>query len=169
MDNIGSGDGLMSCDKSLPGMMMTNLYDVLTQWGRVTHICVGILTIIGSDNFLSPGRHQAITWANAVILLTGPLGTTNFSEILIEIRIFSFKKMYLKMSSAKWRPFCLGINLLIRPQRILCADWSLQMAMKSQNNNSKSNSNSIILIWTNMYMAFSRADLEGGAPGARPP
>ena len=29
----------------------------LTHWGRVTHICVIDLTIIGSDNGLSPGRH----------------------------------------------------------------------------------------------------------------
>ena len=32
----------------------------LTHWGRVTHICVGKLTIIGSDNGLSPARRQAI-------------------------------------------------------------------------------------------------------------
>ena len=32
----------------------------LTHWGRVTHICVGKQTIIGSDNGLSPGRRQAI-------------------------------------------------------------------------------------------------------------
>ena len=60
----------------------------LTHWGRVTHICVRNLTIIGSDNGLSPGRRQAIIWTNAGILLIGPLGT-NFSEILIEIHIFS--------------------------------------------------------------------------------
>ena len=83
----------------------------LTHWGRVTHICVGEQTIIGSDNGLSPGRRQAIIWTNTGILLTGPLGT-NFSEILIGIQIFSFKKMPLKMSSAKWRPFCLGLNVL---------------------------------------------------------
>ena len=34
--------------------------DMLTHWGWVTHICVGKLTIIGSDNGLSPGRRQAI-------------------------------------------------------------------------------------------------------------
>ena len=87
--------------------------NILTHWGRVTHICVVKLTIIGSDNGLSPGRRQAIIWTNAVILLIGPLGT-NFSEILIEIRTFSFKKMRLKVSSAKWRPFCLGLNVLIQ-------------------------------------------------------
>ena len=86
-------------------------FNVLTHWGRVTHICVGKLTIIGSDNVLSPGRRQAIIWTNAGILLIEPLGT-NFSEILIGIQIFSFKKMRLKMSSAKWRPFCLGLNVL---------------------------------------------------------
>ena len=83
----------------------------LTDWGRVTHICVGKLTIIGSDNGLSPGRHQPIIWTNAGILFIGPLGT-DFRENFIGIQIFSLKKMHLKMSSAKWRPFCLGLNVL---------------------------------------------------------
>ena len=83
----------------------------LTHWGRVTYICVSKLTIIGSDNGLSPERRQAIILTNAGILLIGPLGT-NFSEILIAIETFSFKKMHLKISSAKWRPFCLGLNVL---------------------------------------------------------
>ena len=81
----------------------------LTHWGGVTHVCVSKLTIIGSDNGLSPGRRQAIIWSNAGILLIGPLGV-NFSEILIEILTFSFKKMLFKVLSAKWRPFCLGLN-----------------------------------------------------------
>ena len=79
----------------------------LTHWGRVT----GNLTPIGSDNGLSPGRRQAIIWSNAGILFIRPLGT-NFSEILIGVQTFLFKKMELKMSSAKWRPFCLGLNVL---------------------------------------------------------
>ena len=82
----------------------------LTHWGRVTHICVGKLTIIGSDNGLSPGWRQAIIWTNDGILLIGPL-RTNFSEILSEINSFSFKEMHLKMSSAKWRQFCFGHNV----------------------------------------------------------
>ena len=77
----------------------------------MTHIDVGKLTIIGSDNGLSPGRRQAIIWTNAGILLIGPLGT-NFNEIVIAIQTFSVKKMHLKMASAKWRPFCLGLNVL---------------------------------------------------------
>ena len=50
-------------------------------------------------------------------MLIGPLGT-NFSEILIKILTFLFKKMRLKVSSAKRRPFCLGLNVL-RPHWLL--------------------------------------------------
>ena len=86
-------------------------FSSLTHWGRVTHICVSDLTSIDSDNGLSPGRRQAIIWTNAGILLIRPLGTY-FSEFLVEILIFSFKIMRLKASSAKRRPFCLGLNEL---------------------------------------------------------
>ena len=78
----------------------------LTHWGRVTHICVSKLTSIGSDNGLSPSRRQAIIWTNAGILLIRPLGT-NFSEILIDIRIFSFQKMLWEMAA-----IFLGLNVL---------------------------------------------------------
>ena len=77
----------------------------------MTHICVSKLTIFGPDNGLSPGRRQAIIWTNARILLIGPPGT-NVNEISIEIHAFSFKKFHLKMSSGKWHPFCLGLNVL---------------------------------------------------------
>ena len=80
-------------------------------WGWVKHICVNKSTIIGSDNGLSPGWRQAIIWTNAEILLNRPLGT-NFSEIVIKIHTFSFKKMPLKMLSGKWRPFCISLNVL---------------------------------------------------------
>ena len=51
------------------------------------HIRLSKLTIIGSDNGLSPGRHKTIILTNAGILLIGPLGT-NLSEILIKIYTF---------------------------------------------------------------------------------
>ena len=88
------------------------IQDTLTHWGRVTHICVGKITIIGSNNGISPGRRQAIIWTNAGILLIRPLGT-NFSEILIGIQSFWFEKMRLEMSFDIWHPFCLGLNVLI--------------------------------------------------------
>ena len=86
-------------------------YCLLTHWGRVTHICVSKLIIIGSDNGLAPGQRQAIIWTNAGKLIIGPLGT-NFGGILIEILTLSFMKMRLKVSSVKRRPFFLGLNVL---------------------------------------------------------
>ena len=76
----------------------------LTHWGQVTHICISKLTIIGSDNGLSPGRRPAIIWTNAGILLIGPLGT-NFSKILVKVQNFLLIKTHVKISSAKWWPF----------------------------------------------------------------
>ena len=114
----------------------------LTHWGRVMHICAGKLIIIGSDNGLSPGRRQAIFWTNAGILLIGPFGT-NFSEILIAIETFSFKKMHLKISSAKWRPFCLSLNVLTR--------------MKGYQDSSPSNGCHVtcpIVVWNYLSMFF---------------
>ena len=54
---------------------------------------------------------QAIIWTSAGLLSTGPL-VTNCSEILIKTQHFPFRKLRLKMSSAKWRPFRIGLNEL---------------------------------------------------------
>ena len=90
-----------------------------TLWGLVTHICISNLTIIGSDNSLSSGQRQAIIYTNAGILLIRTLGK-KFSEILSEISTFSFKKMHLKMSSGKWPPSCLGLNVLRFQGGVFC-------------------------------------------------
>ena len=92
----------------------------LVNSGRVMQICVGNLNTIVSDNGLSPGRHQATICTNAGIMLIGSLGT-NFGEILIQI--FSFKKIQLKISSGKWRSFCLVLNMLTNRymnKRLVC-------------------------------------------------
>ena len=68
---------------------------ILTHWGWVMHMCVGNLTIIGSNNDLSPGRRQAIIWTNAGILIIGHL-RTNFSEISIELLQFHSRKCIWK-------------------------------------------------------------------------
>ena len=96
---------------------------VVNSLRQVTHICVGKLTTIGSDNGLSPGRRHAIIWTIAGILLIGPLGT-NFIEILVEFLTFSFKKMSLKVSSAKWWPFCLGLYVLTNQK------WESALSMR---------------------------------------
>ena len=73
--------GIRTC--LLPCIQM-QYFSLLTHWGRVTHICVGKTTSLGSDNGLSPLRRQAIIWTNADLLSIGPLGIY-FSEIWIEI------------------------------------------------------------------------------------
>ena len=104
----------MSSAKRRPFCLGLN---VLTHWGRATHICFSKLTIIVSDNGLSPGRRQAIIWTNAGILSIETF-VTNFTENLSKIHIFSLKNMHLKMSSGKCRPFCLGLNVL--KQSLVC-------------------------------------------------
>ena len=90
-------------------------YMPITHWGRAAHICVSKLTIIDSDNGVSPGRRQAIIWTNAGLSLIGPL-RTNFNEILIEIHAFSFKKMPFEMPSAK------VASILSQPQCVKTPD-----------------------------------------------
>ena len=102
----------------------------------MTHISVDNLTIIGSDNGLSPGRRQAITWTNVGILLIGPL-RTNFSEMLIEIHTFSFEKIYLKKSSGKWLPFCIDTNVL--NLQVMSAGVRASLPLGSRHPNSSSN------------------------------
>ena len=84
------------------------IYQIVT--GVTSVVGVSSTHLVGSDNGLLPGRRQAIIWTNAGILLIELMGT-NFSEILIEIYTFSWHKMHWKMSSGKWQPFCLGLNV----------------------------------------------------------
>ena len=93
--------------------MITDCID-LTHSGWVTHICVRKVTIIVSDNGLSPPWRWAIIWTNGGILLAGPLGI-NFNEISINIHTFSFQKIHLEMLSGKWWPFCPYLNVLKKP------------------------------------------------------
>ena len=86
----------------------------LTHWGQVTHICVSKLTIIGSDNGLSPGRRQAIIWTNAGILLIRPLGT-NFNEMWIKILTFiihenAFEGVVCEMASILFQPQWVNVH-----------------------------------------------------------
>ena len=84
----------------------------ITHWGQVTHIYVSRLTITGSDNGLSPGRRQAITWTNAVMLFNWTL-RNKFKWIHNRNLYISIQENVFEMSYRKWRPFCLGLNVLI--------------------------------------------------------
>ena len=65
---------------------------ILNHWGRVTHICVSYLNIIGSVNDWSTGRRPAIIWTNAGIVLIWTIRTNfnvdwNISETGYELRL----------------------------------------------------------------------------------
>ena len=91
------------------------------------------------------GWRQAIITTNAGILLIGPLGT-NFSEILIEIYSFPFKKMHLKMSFGKWRPF------LSRPQ---CGNTRCQDSLTEKNVHSECPK---VNIFSNVFVSIKDCD-----------
>ena len=95
-------------------LMSAVLKKAVTHWGRVMHICVSKIIIIGSDNGLSPGRRQFIIWTNAAILLIGPLGI-NFSEIFNEIQTFSLKKLHLHTMDLLWEKFQWILPLYMKP------------------------------------------------------
>ena len=82
--------------------------------------------MVWSHNGLSPERCQTIIWISAGILLIGHLGT-NSCEIVIEIYIFSFKKMHLKTSSTNFWPFCLGLNVFTLSEKHRSSWWRHQM------------------------------------------
>ena len=73
------------------------------------HICIGKLSIIGSDNVLLPGRRQAIIWGKAAILLIET--RNNFQWNLKRNSCIFLKNMHLKMS-AKWRSYYIGLDVL---------------------------------------------------------
>ena len=99
---------IMSVDRNIVGRWTSDIsYELIEAEWRIYASLNWV--IIGSDNGLSPVRCQAIIWTNAGILLIGPLGTS-CCELLIGIQTFSFKKLNLKTSSAKWRLFCLGLS-----------------------------------------------------------
>ena len=61
-------------------------------------------------------------WASGGSLQIRNSGT-NLSEIQIKIQIFPLTKMQFNMSSAKWGPFCVALNLL----RIIAQHWKKSM------------------------------------------
>ena len=115
----------------------------------MTHICVGKLTIIGSDNSLSTCLHQAIIGTNAGILLSRTF-ETNFSEILSNIHTFHSRKWVWKrrlwngghfvtglividqvhLIKAQLRThFYIDLSLGIKSQRIL---WAKHLVLKTE-------------------------------------
>ena len=98
------------CDQKLV-IGICHMY--LTHWGRVTHICVGNLTIIGPDNGLSPARRQAIIWTkfnqwwdivNWTLRNKLQWNFNQYSYIFIQEN--SFENVVCEMASILSRPQC---------------------------------------------------------------
>ena len=96
---------------------MTFATVTLTHWGRVTHICVGKLTIIGSDNGLSPGRRQAISrtmqcWDIVNWNLRNKLQWNLKRNSYIFIQENAFENVVWKMAAILSRPQCVNEQIL---------------------------------------------------------
>ena len=90
------------------GIYMTSMSVSSSNWGQVTHICIGKLTPLVQKM----ACRQTLIWTNAGILLIRNL-ETKFSEFQSEIKGFLFNEMHLKISSPKWWYVCFGLNVLI--------------------------------------------------------
>ena len=87
------------------------IYHILSHasWGRLTHICVSKLTIIDSDDGLSPGRRQAIIWTSAGILfiwIRNKLQWTITRNSYIFMQENAFENVLCQMSAILSRPQC---------------------------------------------------------------
>ena len=80
------------------------------------HICVNKLTSLVQIMACRLDGAKPLSEPMLEYCWLGPWEQTSPpSEILIEIRPFSFKRMHWKMSSEKWCPFCLRLNVLNNP------------------------------------------------------
>ena len=109
---------------------ISNAMPLKTYWGRVSLVCVNTVTIIGSNNGLSPGWPQSIIWTNDGILPIGPLGT-NYNEILIKIQKFQSEKCIWKCRLVNGGHFvsasmCWILPILPYIREIVCITWREQ-------------------------------------------
>ena len=115
--NIGLSSELISFFQSFRKCSVTldlhwDLNEVKFPCRTIPYNFVNSVTLV--THVLKPCRCKLSSSLTTDILLLLSIGTltTNFSEILSEMYTFSFKKMHLKMSSAKWRPLCFGLSVL---------------------------------------------------------
>ena len=83
----------------------------LNHCGRMTHICISKLIIIGSDNGLSPNRRQAIVRTKAGLLLIDNTFQCNWnwnSNVFIHENVF--ENVVWKVAAIWSRPQCVELN-----------------------------------------------------------
>ena len=66
-------------------------------------------------------RQQRYPQNEGVLVLINAVepSRTTFNNIWFKMQSFSIKEMHLKMLSVKWRPFCLDLNVLTMPSRMI--------------------------------------------------
>ena len=84
----------------------------------MTQICVGKLTIIGSDNGLSPGRRQAIIWTKcwniANLTLMNKFQWYFYQNSIIFIPENELENVVCEMASILSRPQCVNNSVAVR-------------------------------------------------------
>ena len=86
---------------------------LLTHWGRVTHICVGKLIIIGSENVLSPRRRNAR--ASKHFPRTCPMNTL----VVVVCRVYALSMAALSRRS-RWVTVC-SRRLIVSATWVTCS------------------------------------------------
>ena len=82
----------------------------LTHWGRMSHICHKFVWTIACRLLAA----KPLSDPMLIYCRLDPSEQTS-GELLLDIHIFSFRGIRLIISSAKWLPFCLGLNVLFIP------------------------------------------------------
>ena len=89
----------------------------LTHWGRVMHICIGNLTIIGSDNGLAHSRRQAYLnqcWNILNWTLRNKLQWNFKQNLYIFIQENAFDCVVCEMAAILSRPQCVKCHRLLK-------------------------------------------------------
>ena len=108
--------------------------DLLIHWGRVTHICVSELTIIGSDNGLSPGRapshYQNQCWNIVNKTPRNKLQWKFNQNSNISIQENAFESVVCEKAAILSRPQC------VNPNRVntMAADGLVVHGIRAQGN-----------------------------------
>ena len=93
-------------------LFLTFWANILTHWGRATHICVSKLTIIASANGLSPGRRYYLKqcWhiVNKTLRNKFQWNLNRNSDIFFQEN--AFENVVWKMGSILSRPQCVNNN-----------------------------------------------------------
>ena len=101
----------------------------------------GLRTGIDNSMWSSGIIWRHIPWSAFVQVmnscLLAPSHYPQFSEIWIKIQQFYTRKMHSEVSSAKWRPFSSGVNVLIKDQPIISRTrlphlWLMRFLFRSQ-------------------------------------